>query len=105
MRITTVFRRLLGVIAMCVDDVGRKGEALVLDVTPRWRRPRCTRRMEELVARLVRKRSSRKRSRVGTTAPIACSTRTVELVEQCQSALRVTARRANLEAHPGVVVG
>lgn len=41
MRITTVFRRLLGVISMCVDDVRLKGEELVLDVSPRWRRPRC----------------------------------------------------------------
>ncbi|MEJ7669794.1 MAG: transposase family protein [Casimicrobiaceae bacterium] len=57
MRIGTVFRRLLGVIAMCVDDVGRKGEVLVLDVTPRWRRPRCTRRMEELVAYLAQQMS------------------------------------------------
>jgi transposase len=40
-RITTVFRRLLGVISMCVDDVGLNGKELVLDVTPRWRRPRC----------------------------------------------------------------
>lgn len=41
MRITTVFRRLLGVTSMSVDDVGLKGEALTLDVKPRWRRPRC----------------------------------------------------------------
>lgn len=41
MRITTVFRRLLGVISMCVDDVGLEGEELVLDVAPSWRRPRC----------------------------------------------------------------
>ena len=41
MRITTVFRRLLGVISTSVEDVGLKGEELVLDVSPRWRRPRC----------------------------------------------------------------
>jgi len=40
-RITTVFRRLLGVISMCVDDVGLEGEELVLDVAPSWRRPLC----------------------------------------------------------------
>jgi len=27
--------------SMCGDDVGLKGEELVLEVTPRWRRPRC----------------------------------------------------------------
>lgn len=41
MRIATVFRRLLGVIPMCVEDVSLEGEELVVDVTPRWRRPRC----------------------------------------------------------------
>lgn len=41
MRITTVFRRLLGVISMCVEDVGLEGKGLVVDVSPRWRRPRC----------------------------------------------------------------
>jgi len=40
-RITTVFRRLLGVISTSVEDVGLKGEELVLDVSPSWRRPRC----------------------------------------------------------------
>lgn len=41
MRITTVFKRLLGVTSTSVEDVGFKGEELVLDVSPRWRRPRC----------------------------------------------------------------
>lgn len=41
MRITTVFRRLLGVISLCVKDVVLHEEELVVDVRPRWRRPRC----------------------------------------------------------------
>lgn len=41
MRITTVFRRLLGVISTSVEDVVLKGKELVVDVKPRWRRPRC----------------------------------------------------------------
>jgi transposase len=40
-RIATVFRRLLAVISMCVEDVGLEGKELVVDVRPRWRRPRC----------------------------------------------------------------
>lgn len=41
MRITTVFKRLLGVISMSVKDVGLEGKELVADVRPRWQRPRC----------------------------------------------------------------
>jgi transposase len=41
MRITTVFKRLLGVTSTSVEDVGLKGEAMVVDVSPSWRRPRC----------------------------------------------------------------
>lgn len=41
MRITTVFKRLLGVTSANVEDVGLKGEELVVDVSPSWRRPRC----------------------------------------------------------------
>lgn len=41
MRIETVFKRLLGVISTSVEDVGLKGEELVVDVSPRWERPRC----------------------------------------------------------------
>lgn len=40
-RVTTVFRRLLGVISMCVEGIGLKGKELVVDVSPSWRRPRC----------------------------------------------------------------
>jgi transposase len=40
-RITTVFKRLLGVISMSVKDVGLEGKELVADVRPRWQRPRC----------------------------------------------------------------
>lgn len=41
MRITTVFKRLLGVTSASVEDVGLKGKELVVDVSPSWRRPRC----------------------------------------------------------------
>lgn len=41
MRITTVFKRLLGVITARVEDVVLEGKRLVVDVKPRWRRPRC----------------------------------------------------------------
>jgi transposase len=40
-RITTVFKRLLGVTSAGVEDVGLKGKELVVDVSPSWRRPRC----------------------------------------------------------------
>ena len=41
MRITTVFGRLLDVISMSVKDVVLDGKEVVVDVKPRWRRPRC----------------------------------------------------------------
>lgn len=41
MRIGTVFRKLLGVTAMVVRAVGFEEGGLVIDVRPRWRKPRC----------------------------------------------------------------
>lgn len=41
MRITTLFRRVLGVISLLVCSVTFKEECLVLRVRPRWRKPRC----------------------------------------------------------------
>ena len=41
MRITTLLRRLIGVISLRVRAVGFEGGELVLGVAPRWRRPRC----------------------------------------------------------------
>lgn len=43
MRVTTVFRRLLGVTGMLVTGVRFEDEGLVVAVEPRWRRPRCPR--------------------------------------------------------------
>jgi transposase len=40
-RITTVFRRLLGVSDLLVTAVSLESEGLVLGVRPRWRKPRC----------------------------------------------------------------
>jgi transposase len=40
-RITTVFRQLLGVTSLFVRDVAFEDEGLVLRVRPRWRKPRC----------------------------------------------------------------
>ena len=41
MRITTLFRRLLGVISLLVSSVTFEEEGLVLRVRPRWIKPRC----------------------------------------------------------------
>ena len=41
MRIGTVFRKLLGVTAMVVCAVLFEEDGLVIDVKPRWRKPRC----------------------------------------------------------------
>ena len=41
MRVTTVFRRLIGVTELFVEDVFFEEGAIVLPVRPRWRRPRC----------------------------------------------------------------
>lgn len=41
MRITTLFRRVLGVTEMTVEDVFFGQAGIVLAVRPRWRRPRC----------------------------------------------------------------
>jgi transposase len=40
-RVTTVMRKLLGCRELIVTSVGFGEEGLVLDVKPRWRRPRC----------------------------------------------------------------
>jgi transposase len=40
-RISTVFRKLLGVIGLRVRAVSFEGKGVVVDVQPRWRRPRC----------------------------------------------------------------
>jgi len=40
-RVTTVFRRLVGVTKLVVDRVSFEDGAIVLAVRPRWRRPRC----------------------------------------------------------------
>ena len=41
MRVTTVFRRLIGVTKLVVDCVSFEEGAVVLAVRPRWRLPRC----------------------------------------------------------------
>lgn len=41
MRISTVFRKLLGVTGLMVTEVGFEEDGLVVDVRPRWRNPRC----------------------------------------------------------------
>lgn len=41
MRITKVFRQLLAVTSMVIRSVTFEGEALLLEVAPRWRAPRC----------------------------------------------------------------
>ena len=41
MRIATVFRKLLGVTGLIVSAVGFEEEGLVVDVRPRWLKPRC----------------------------------------------------------------
>lgn len=41
MRITTLFRRLLGVISLLVSSVTFEEDGLVLRVRPRWLKPRC----------------------------------------------------------------
>lgn len=43
MRITSVFRELLGCRELVVQDIGFEDDGLVIDVAPRWRRPRCGR--------------------------------------------------------------
>ncbi len=43
MRITTVFRKLLGVIQLFVEDVVFEADELVIHVRPSWRSPRCSR--------------------------------------------------------------
>ncbi|MCB9883823.1 MAG: ISL3 family transposase [Planctomycetes bacterium] len=43
MRTVTLFRRLLGVTSLFVESVGFETVGLVLDVRPRWVRPRCGR--------------------------------------------------------------
>jgi len=40
-RLTTVFRRLLGVSNVSVKSVSMRPEGLVVQVSPRWRNPRC----------------------------------------------------------------
>ena len=42
MRISTVFRKLLGVIGLRVQAVSFEGKGVVVDVQPRWRKPRCS---------------------------------------------------------------
>ena len=41
-RVTTVFRKLLGVIKLIVQDVDFETAGLVVDVKPSWRMPRCS---------------------------------------------------------------
>lgn len=41
MRVTTVVRRLIGVMSLLVQSVAFESSGLVLAVSPRWRRPRC----------------------------------------------------------------
>ena len=41
MRISTVFRKLLGVTGLLVSSVGLEEDGLIIDVQPRWRKPRC----------------------------------------------------------------
>jgi transposase len=41
MRTTTMFRQILGIVQLFVDDVWFEPEGLILSVRPRWRRPRC----------------------------------------------------------------
>ena len=41
MRISTVFRKLLGVTGLLVSAVRFEEEGLIIDVRPRWRKPRC----------------------------------------------------------------
>jgi len=40
-RVTTVVRRLIGVMSLLVRSVAFESDGLVLGVAPRWRRPRC----------------------------------------------------------------
>jgi transposase len=40
-RISTLLRRMLGVSQLFVRDVGFEDRGLIIDVCPRWRRPRC----------------------------------------------------------------
>lgn len=41
MRVTTLFRKLIGVSELVVDHVSIEEEAIIATVRPRWRRPRC----------------------------------------------------------------
>ncbi len=41
MRVTTIFRRLLGIVQLFVTDIHFGEDGLTLGVRPRWRRPRC----------------------------------------------------------------
>jgi transposase len=40
-RVTTLFRKVIGVSELVVDDVQFQEQAMVVAVRPRWRRPRC----------------------------------------------------------------
>src|SRR6266542_475006 len=40
-RVATVFRKLLGVTGLLVSSVAFEEDGLIIDVRPRWRRPRC----------------------------------------------------------------
>ncbi len=41
MRVTTLFRKLLGVTGLVADDVEIEDEGVMVDVSPSWRLPRC----------------------------------------------------------------
>jgi len=41
-RVSTVFRKLIGVIGLFVRTVSFEGKGVVVDVRPRWRKPRCS---------------------------------------------------------------
>ena len=41
MRVTTLFRKLVGVSGLIVEDVSFEDQAMIAKVRPRWRRPRC----------------------------------------------------------------
>ena len=42
MRITTIFRKLLGITNLFVQNVSLEAEGLVIEVRPSWRLPRCS---------------------------------------------------------------
>ena len=43
MRVTTLFRQLIGVSELVVEEIHLAEEAVIASVRPRWRRPRCGR--------------------------------------------------------------